>query len=76
MVQAAELVRKRVLRHEDILILEREDNYGGVWTAAKYVSMESVRVTKIDVERLIFEAGSRMRCVQHPLPGQLVQKSP
>ena len=38
LVQAAELVRHRVLKHEQISILERADDYGGVWTAATYVN--------------------------------------
>jgi cation diffusion facilitator CzcD-associated flavoprotein CzcO len=36
LVQAAELLRKKVLQPQDIQILERSNDYGGVWNAATY----------------------------------------
>ena len=36
LIQAAELVRKRVIRQQDLQIFERESDYGGVWKAATY----------------------------------------
>ncbi|KAJ4854534.1 flavin-binding monooxygenase-like domain-containing protein [Trichoderma breve] len=36
LIQAAELLRKKVLRLQDIQILERNSDYGGVWKAATY----------------------------------------
>jgi cation diffusion facilitator CzcD-associated flavoprotein CzcO len=36
LVQAAELLRKKVLRPQDLQILERSSDYGGVWKAATY----------------------------------------
>jgi cation diffusion facilitator CzcD-associated flavoprotein CzcO len=36
LVQAAELLRHRTLKHEDLHILERANDYGGVWQAATY----------------------------------------
>jgi cation diffusion facilitator CzcD-associated flavoprotein CzcO len=36
LIQAAELLRKQVLRSQDIQILERSSGYGGVWKAATY----------------------------------------
>jgi cation diffusion facilitator CzcD-associated flavoprotein CzcO len=35
-VQAAELLRKEVLRPEEIQVLDRASDYGGVWHAATY----------------------------------------
>ena len=35
-IRAGELLRKSVLKHSEILILERQPNYGGVWQAATY----------------------------------------
>ena len=36
LIQAGELLRKKVFKHKDILILERGHGYGGVWAAATY----------------------------------------
>lgn len=36
LVQAAELLRKKVLQVQDLQILERHSDYGGVWKAATY----------------------------------------
>ncbi|UKZ64286.1 uncharacterized protein TrAtP1_005504 [Trichoderma atroviride] len=36
LVQAAELLRKKVLQPQDLQILERHSDYGGVWKAATY----------------------------------------
>ncbi len=36
LIQAAELLRKRVLLPQDIQIFERGSDYGGVWKAATY----------------------------------------
>ena len=36
LIQAAELLRKGILSHNDFLILERNDGYGGVWKQATY----------------------------------------
>ncbi|KKP01040.1 monooxygenase [Trichoderma harzianum] len=36
LIQAAELLRKKVLQLQDIQILERNSDYGGVWKAATY----------------------------------------
>ncbi|RFU74513.1 monooxygenase [Trichoderma arundinaceum] len=36
LIQAAELLRRNVLRLQDLQILERNDNYGGVWETATY----------------------------------------
>lgn len=36
LVQAGELLQKKVLHHKDIQILERGQEYGGVWAAATY----------------------------------------
>jgi cation diffusion facilitator CzcD-associated flavoprotein CzcO len=36
LIQAAELLRKGILNHNDFLILERNDGYGGVWKQATY----------------------------------------
>jgi cation diffusion facilitator CzcD-associated flavoprotein CzcO len=36
LVQAAELLRQKVLQTSDIHIFERESDYGGVWKAATY----------------------------------------
>jgi len=43
LVQAAELIRRGVLKHEQLAILERAEDYGGVWKAATYVSKGSLR---------------------------------
>lgn len=43
LVQAAELIRRGVLKHEQLAILERAEDYGGVWKAAIYVSDRSPR---------------------------------
>ena len=61
LVQAAELVRHRVLKHEEISILERADDYGGVWTAATYVS--NGHFERMSHMIMSFEARSRLRCV-------------
>jgi len=36
LIQAAELLRKKVLRVQDLQIIERDSDYGGVWKAATY----------------------------------------
>ncbi|KAH8803542.1 hypothetical protein F5884DRAFT_509071 [Xylogone sp. PMI_703] len=36
LIQAAELLRKKVLRKEELQIFERDGDYGGVWKAATY----------------------------------------
>ncbi|QLI72763.1 FAD-binding monooxygenase BOA2 [Metarhizium brunneum] len=36
LIQAAELLRQKVLQAKDIQILERNDDYGGVWKRATY----------------------------------------
>jgi cation diffusion facilitator CzcD-associated flavoprotein CzcO len=36
LIQAAELLRKKVLHASDVQILERNSDYGGVWQAATY----------------------------------------
>ena len=36
LAQAGELIRKKVFNQKDILILERGQQYGGVWAAATY----------------------------------------
>jgi len=43
LVQAAELIRRGVLKHGQLLILERAEDYGGVWKAATYVSTCSLQ---------------------------------
>lgn len=37
LVQAAEILRKGVLAQDELQLLERADDFGGVWTAATYV---------------------------------------
>jgi cation diffusion facilitator CzcD-associated flavoprotein CzcO len=36
LVQAAELIRKGILQPEELEILDRSSNYGGVWNDATY----------------------------------------
>lgn len=65
LVQAAELVRNNFLNHDDILILERANDYGGVWTAANYVSDNYFASTHNEHATTAdgFPAWSCLRCV-------------
>jgi cation diffusion facilitator CzcD-associated flavoprotein CzcO len=36
LIQGAELVKRRILKHHEFEIIERQDGYGGVWWQANY----------------------------------------
>ena len=42
LIQAGELLKKNVFKCSDILILERQRSFGGVWAAATYPGAASI----------------------------------
>jgi cation diffusion facilitator CzcD-associated flavoprotein CzcO len=48
LVQAAEILRKNVLTHGELQILERAHDFGGVWSAATYVCLNIAVATSTD----------------------------